>query len=170
LEDPPADDAANGKRLFVALGCFECHGHVGQGGAYTSPTRVLAKTALLAEAFVAFIAEPPMPPRCCPTRPLPTSMPICSRGRRRGYSTIEAAILHLKVRRSRRQNSSADDRLERAQAVGADPGFIFVKRFLADCNKDVAAKLLGLGRRVGSDFIQVLQGPPEIHQRIAIAE
>jgi mono/diheme cytochrome c family protein len=58
-EDPPAGDAANGKRLFVALGCFECHSRLGQGGAYTGPTPVLAKTALPAEAFVAFVREPP---------------------------------------------------------------------------------------------------------------
>jgi mono/diheme cytochrome c family protein len=58
-EDPPAGDAANGKRLYVAVGCFECHGRVGQGGAYTGPAPVLAKTALPADAFVAFIREPP---------------------------------------------------------------------------------------------------------------
>ncbi|HLN09362.1 MAG TPA: cytochrome c [Xanthobacteraceae bacterium] len=58
-EDPPAGDAANGKRLYVTVGCFECHGRVGQGGAYTGPAPVLAKTALPAEAFVAFIREPP---------------------------------------------------------------------------------------------------------------
>jgi mono/diheme cytochrome c family protein len=58
-EDPPAGDAANGKRLYVAVGCFECHGRVGQGGAYTGPAPALAKTALPVEAFVAFIREPP---------------------------------------------------------------------------------------------------------------
>ncbi len=26
-------DAANGKRLFVKDGCYECHGYAGQGGA-----------------------------------------------------------------------------------------------------------------------------------------
>jgi len=58
-EDASAGDAANGKRLYVAVGCFECHGRVGQGGAYTGAAPVLAKTALPAEAFVAFIREPP---------------------------------------------------------------------------------------------------------------
>jgi mono/diheme cytochrome c family protein len=58
-EDPPAGDAANGRRLYVAVGCYECHGRVGQGGAYTGPAPVLAKTALPVEAFVAFIREPP---------------------------------------------------------------------------------------------------------------
>jgi mono/diheme cytochrome c family protein len=57
-EDPPAGDAVNGKRLFVAVGCFECHGRVGQGGAYITPAPVVAKTALPLEAFVAFLREP----------------------------------------------------------------------------------------------------------------
>jgi mono/diheme cytochrome c family protein len=29
----PAGDAANGKRLFLRDGCYECHGYAGQGGA-----------------------------------------------------------------------------------------------------------------------------------------
>jgi mono/diheme cytochrome c family protein len=57
-EEPPAGDAANGKRLYLAVGCFECHGRAGQGGAYTSATPVLAKTAVPVEAFIAFIREP----------------------------------------------------------------------------------------------------------------
>jgi mono/diheme cytochrome c family protein len=28
----PAANAANGKRLFETVGCFECHGWAGQGG------------------------------------------------------------------------------------------------------------------------------------------
>ena len=28
----PAADAMKGKQTFVRVGCFECHGHVGQGG------------------------------------------------------------------------------------------------------------------------------------------
>jgi mono/diheme cytochrome c family protein len=27
-----AADAAKGKQTFIRVGCFECHGHVGQGG------------------------------------------------------------------------------------------------------------------------------------------
>ena len=63
-QDLPAGDAANGKRLFLAVGCFECHGRNGQGGAFNGPAPVIAKTALPVEAFVAFIREPPsdMPP------------------------------------------------------------------------------------------------------------
>jgi mono/diheme cytochrome c family protein len=28
----PEGDVANGKKLFVADGCYECHGYAGQGG------------------------------------------------------------------------------------------------------------------------------------------
>jgi mono/diheme cytochrome c family protein len=28
----PRGDAANGKKLFETIGCFECHGFAGQGG------------------------------------------------------------------------------------------------------------------------------------------
>jgi len=63
-QDLPAGDPANGKRLFLAVGCFECHGRNGQGGAFNGAVPVIAKTALPADAFVAFIREPPsdMPP------------------------------------------------------------------------------------------------------------
>ena len=30
--DTPRGNAANGKKLFETIGCFECHGYVGQGG------------------------------------------------------------------------------------------------------------------------------------------
>ena len=45
------DAAANGKRLYVTVGCFECHGREGQGGAFNGPAPALAgflsgKTAL----------------------------------------------------------------------------------------------------------------------------
>ena len=32
-QDTPRGDAANGKKLFETIGCFECHGFAGQGGA-----------------------------------------------------------------------------------------------------------------------------------------
>ena len=31
-QDTPRGDAANGKKLFETIGCFECHGYAGQGG------------------------------------------------------------------------------------------------------------------------------------------
>jgi len=32
-QDTPRGDAASGKKLFETIGCFECHGYAGQGGA-----------------------------------------------------------------------------------------------------------------------------------------
>ena len=31
-QDTPRGNAANGKKLFETIGCFECHGYAGQGG------------------------------------------------------------------------------------------------------------------------------------------
>ena len=57
-----AGDAVNGKRLFERNGCYQCHGHVGQGG-LAGPR--LAQTRLPFAAFSAFVRNPPsgsMPP------------------------------------------------------------------------------------------------------------
>ncbi|MFL6605379.1 MAG: c-type cytochrome [Steroidobacteraceae bacterium] len=35
-ESPPGD-VANGKRLFMTYGCYECHGTVGAGGGVAGP-------------------------------------------------------------------------------------------------------------------------------------
>ena len=32
-----AQDAAHGKDLYMKLGCYQCHGTLGQGGSYTGP-------------------------------------------------------------------------------------------------------------------------------------
>jgi mono/diheme cytochrome c family protein len=32
-QDTPKGDPVNGKKLFETIGCFECHGYAGQGGA-----------------------------------------------------------------------------------------------------------------------------------------
>jgi mono/diheme cytochrome c family protein len=44
-------DAASGKRVYLAVGCFTCHGRSGQGGAMNYPAPALAQTALPVEAF-----------------------------------------------------------------------------------------------------------------------
>jgi mono/diheme cytochrome c family protein len=54
----PAGDAANGKKIFLADGCFECHGRVGQGGAYNQFVPSLAKTALPFEGFKMQLRNP----------------------------------------------------------------------------------------------------------------
>jgi mono/diheme cytochrome c family protein len=58
-EDTPFGDAVNGKRVYLADGCFECHGRAGQGGAMNYPTPALAKLELPVESFVAFLRAAP---------------------------------------------------------------------------------------------------------------
>jgi mono/diheme cytochrome c family protein len=55
-------DAGQGKATFMADGCFECHGQVGQGGRLTGPR--LAKTQLPLDAFTQQLRQPSneMPP------------------------------------------------------------------------------------------------------------
>ena len=63
-QDAPKGDAANGQRVYIADGCFTCHGRVGQGGNYYGATPVLAKTQLPFEGFKMQMRNPVrvMPP------------------------------------------------------------------------------------------------------------
>jgi mono/diheme cytochrome c family protein len=58
-DDVPAGDPVNGKRLYNADGCFECHGRAGQGGAFNYPTPSLAGIELPVDSFTAFLREAP---------------------------------------------------------------------------------------------------------------
>jgi len=58
-QNPPSADAANGKRAYLAVGCFTCHGRSGQGGAMNYPAPALAQTALPFEAFKIFVRVGP---------------------------------------------------------------------------------------------------------------
>jgi mono/diheme cytochrome c family protein len=58
-DDVPAGDPVNGKRLYLADGCFECHGRAGQGGNFNYQTPALAQIALPVESFTAFLREAP---------------------------------------------------------------------------------------------------------------
>jgi mono/diheme cytochrome c family protein len=51
----PVGDAANGAKVYVAVGCFTCHGRSGQGGNFNYVTPVLAKIQWPVEAFRAFL-------------------------------------------------------------------------------------------------------------------
>jgi mono/diheme cytochrome c family protein len=51
----PAGDAANGAKVYVAVGCFTCHGRSGQGGNFNYATPVLAKIQWPVEALRAFL-------------------------------------------------------------------------------------------------------------------
>jgi mono/diheme cytochrome c family protein len=58
-QDQPAGDPVNGKRVYLADGCFECHGRSGQGGAMNYQIPALAKLELPVESFVAFLRAAP---------------------------------------------------------------------------------------------------------------
>jgi mono/diheme cytochrome c family protein len=55
---PPPGNADNGKRVYLADGCFTCHGRAGQGGAYNGPAPILAHTALPFDGFKGQIRNP----------------------------------------------------------------------------------------------------------------
>src|SRR4051794_120065 len=57
-QDAPNGDVANGKRVYLATGCYMCHGRVGQGGAYNGPAPVLAKTEMPYEGFKGQLRQP----------------------------------------------------------------------------------------------------------------
>ena len=50
-QDGPRGDTANGKRVYLAVGCMYCHGRAGQGGAMNYPAPPLAKTELPFDGF-----------------------------------------------------------------------------------------------------------------------
>jgi mono/diheme cytochrome c family protein len=55
-------DVANGKRIFIRNGCYQCHGTVGQGGLAGAR---LAQTKLTLAGFTAYVRNPApgsMPP------------------------------------------------------------------------------------------------------------
>jgi mono/diheme cytochrome c family protein len=64
-EQPPAPhgDAVKGKATYMADGCFECHGTVGQGSLTTGGPKV-ARTELPFDAFIQELRQPAneMPP------------------------------------------------------------------------------------------------------------
>jgi mono/diheme cytochrome c family protein len=54
----PTGNADNGRQIYMADGCFLCHGRVGQGGGYNQPTPALAKTELPFEPFKLQLRQP----------------------------------------------------------------------------------------------------------------
>ena len=58
----PAGDAANGHKLFLADGCYQCHGTVGQGSRGTGPR--LAPNPIPYDGFAQQLRKPAntMPP------------------------------------------------------------------------------------------------------------
>jgi mono/diheme cytochrome c family protein len=60
---PPSGNAQNGKKLFNADGCYECHGRQGQGAAQTGAARI-GPRQLSFEGFQSYVRKPAneMPP------------------------------------------------------------------------------------------------------------
>ena len=54
---PVADDVERGRQLFMANGCYSCHGTVGQGGERSAAPR-LAPEPYPFEAFKALVRTP----------------------------------------------------------------------------------------------------------------
>ncbi|HEY2646301.1 MAG TPA: cytochrome c [Candidatus Acidoferrales bacterium] len=62
-EASPAGNAQNGKKLFNAVGCYECHGRLGQGATQTGAPRI-GPPQLSLEGFQGYVRKPTnqMPP------------------------------------------------------------------------------------------------------------
>ena len=58
-QNAASGDAANGKRVYLADGCFMCHGRVGQGGAMNYPAPAIAKLEMPVESFVSYLRDAP---------------------------------------------------------------------------------------------------------------
>jgi mono/diheme cytochrome c family protein len=57
-QDAPQGNATSGKRIYLAVGCFTCHGRSGQGGALNGPAPILASTALPFDGFKGQVRDP----------------------------------------------------------------------------------------------------------------
>jgi mono/diheme cytochrome c family protein len=55
LAQAPAGDAANGKKLFLRDGCYECHGYAGQGGVAGARIAVIG---LNAQGLIRYVRAP----------------------------------------------------------------------------------------------------------------
>jgi mono/diheme cytochrome c family protein len=60
----PKGDAVNGHKVYLADGCWQCHGRVGQGGLMTGPAPILTQTKMPFAAFERQVRNPvnEMPP------------------------------------------------------------------------------------------------------------
>ena len=58
-EGAGSGDVAKGRSVYLAVGCFECHGRAGQGGAMNYPAPALAKIEMPVESFVAYLRNAP---------------------------------------------------------------------------------------------------------------
>jgi len=61
-QNVPAGNAANGRKLFVSFGCYQCHGYEAQGSTATGPR--LAPRPIAYAQFMKYVRHPTneMPP------------------------------------------------------------------------------------------------------------
>ena len=61
-ETAPTGDVANGKKIYVSYGCYQCHGYAGQGSTRSGPR--IAPDPIPFALFRFIVREPPevMPP------------------------------------------------------------------------------------------------------------
>ncbi|HVZ28340.1 MAG TPA: c-type cytochrome [Rhizomicrobium sp.] len=57
-QDAPKGDAGNGRKVYLADGCYQCHGRVGQGGSMNGAAPILAQTRMSFPAFRNQIRNP----------------------------------------------------------------------------------------------------------------
>ncbi|MBN9590526.1 MAG: hypothetical protein BGN85_03820 [Alphaproteobacteria bacterium 64-11] len=50
-QDATTGDVGNGRKVYLADGCYQCHGRVGQGGSMNGPAPILAQTGMSFAAF-----------------------------------------------------------------------------------------------------------------------
>jgi mono/diheme cytochrome c family protein len=55
MAQTPSGDSANGKKLFLRDGCYECHGYAGQGGAAGARIAVIG---LNAQGLIRYVRAP----------------------------------------------------------------------------------------------------------------
>ena len=62
IANTPAGDAEKGKRIYVIVGCYQCHGREGQGSAATGPR--LGPKPIPFSVFSQYVRQPTgqMPP------------------------------------------------------------------------------------------------------------
>ena len=63
-QEAPKGDPANGKKVYLADGCYQCHGRVGRGGLMTGAAPILAQTKMPYAAYKRQLRNPinDMPP------------------------------------------------------------------------------------------------------------
>ena len=57
-QDVPPGNPVDGKRLYMSVGCFLCHGRAGQGGTLNGPAPSLAQSQMPFDGFKGQLRQP----------------------------------------------------------------------------------------------------------------